>query len=431
MTETQVSEINGILDHLVRKEKSAIALIGDLQEKFCSQVRAERAKLPYSINLLDEIHADENAHSRIFLKLVGFHKDSEYSILRSFLKTLGPPFSELEVKTPILTAEKDRIDLRIRDLDFSIIIENKINGAGDQETQLERYIKKERNGGVAESGIYILYLTNDGGSPIESSISERRRREFGLRYKEINYYDHIYPFLKKEVLEHVELLAGDSSVTHLRSALNQYIDYLEGRFNCRHEETEMRESIARLLEEEFKISDPEISFKKKIQIICEKQEYLSEMVNYIPELERRALAVRLNQCKDEILSHEHKGIGKKVGYGRFGLAETGIRFFPEAWDTRYAVTIEFAAEYSELFVGIEDLSSSSYQQPPTNPLYAKIEHELGDSVGPSDHWLYAKYIAAKHQEVLDLFSDQDYMKTIFMEIDLITGNDVVTSLLNQ
>lgn len=431
MNGTQVGEINRILNLLGRIEIAAITSIAGFQEKFCSEVKVQRAKLPYSINLLDEIHADENAHSRIFLKLLAFYEDDEYSILCAFLKSLGSPFSELVVKTPTLTAEKDRIDLRIRDRDFSVIIENKINGAVDQEAQLERYIQKEMSTKIAESRIYVLYLTNDGGSPIESSMSERRRREFGLRYKEINYRDHVYPFLKNEGLKLVEMSAGNHLVTHLRSALHQYIDYLEGRFNCRPEETEMRESIARMLEEEFKISDPEMPFNRKVQIIQEKREYLTEMLNHIPELERRALAERLNQCKDEILSHDHMGISKKEGYGHFGLAETGIRFSPEAWDTRYAVTVEFAAEYSELFVGIEDQSSSSYQQPPTNPLYGKIEYELGKSVGPSDHWLYAKYIAEKHQEVIDLFSSQDYQKKIFIEIDQIINNAVVTNLLKK
>ena len=33
----------------------------------------ERQKLPYNFNLIDELHANENAHTRILLKLLNYN----------------------------------------------------------------------------------------------------------------------------------------------------------------------------------------------------------------------------------------------------------------------------------------------------------------------------------------------------------------------
>ena len=43
---------------------------------------------PYNINIIDELHADENAHSRILMKLLQFNEDKSFPILDSFLKEL-------------------------------------------------------------------------------------------------------------------------------------------------------------------------------------------------------------------------------------------------------------------------------------------------------------------------------------------------------
>ena len=45
----------------------------------------ERQKLPYNFNLIDELHANENAHTRILLKLLNYNISEEYAFLKSFL----------------------------------------------------------------------------------------------------------------------------------------------------------------------------------------------------------------------------------------------------------------------------------------------------------------------------------------------------------
>ena len=55
----------------------------------------EKVHLPYHINLIDELHANENAHSRIFAKLLRYKEHNKYPFLEKFLKFLSHhPFSK-------------------------------------------------------------------------------------------------------------------------------------------------------------------------------------------------------------------------------------------------------------------------------------------------------------------------------------------------
>ena len=45
----------------------------------------EHQKLPYHFNLIDELHANENAHTRILLKLLSYNISGEYVFFKSFI----------------------------------------------------------------------------------------------------------------------------------------------------------------------------------------------------------------------------------------------------------------------------------------------------------------------------------------------------------
>ena len=112
--------------------------------------------LPYHINVIDELHIDENAHSRILCKLLHYKNSvsGEYEILHSLLdyvrkKTKDNTFDCIEFSNPTITQEKARIDLWIRDQEtgYAAILENKVYNAQDQEEQLSRYIQRTMNDG--------------------------------------------------------------------------------------------------------------------------------------------------------------------------------------------------------------------------------------------------------------------------------------------
>ena len=71
--------------------------------------------------------------------------------------------------------EENHIDILIRSFkqgnQFAIIIENKINNAGDQEKQLEHYYEEvQKRCDLSNNQILVIYLTPDGRQPTDYSI---------------------------------------------------------------------------------------------------------------------------------------------------------------------------------------------------------------------------------------------------------------------
>lgn len=192
----------------------------------------------YNANIITELHANENAHSRILRMFLQYDDGKkEYPILRKFLEipNVKKVLGDKEFKSPIFSNEQERIDVLIEEpRSFAIIVENKIKGATDQERQLERYIESV-NGqhDISYDNIYAIYLTDSGDKEVsDDSFTDVAKKCLGYkdendmgRFVPMNYRYDILPWLEKEVLpnciEKEELLI---------SALKQYIDYLKCMF---------------------------------------------------------------------------------------------------------------------------------------------------------------------------------------------------------
>lgn len=129
-------------------------------------------------NVLDFFHIDETLHSR----LLGFFLDKRAThgqgdlFLKKFIERLG--YTDYEKGKWNVTIEKQKIDILIeRKYPFStIIIENKSNGAYDQENQIYRYwhkaiYLKNKNESADKDKYKIIYLvSNDGKLPSQNTI---------------------------------------------------------------------------------------------------------------------------------------------------------------------------------------------------------------------------------------------------------------------
>lgn len=200
-----------------------------------------KSKLPYHINLIDELHADENAHTRILIKLLKYKEENNYPILNSFLGLLSSYCSEIPdfIKYPEIKFGKDYIDGSIKGFDsygnkFGIIIENKIHWAKDQNQQIERYIESFKND-IPVKNIYVVYLTSNGFKKVDnSSLTSKAKFDLDVtdddngRFIPINYRDDILPWLKEIVLPNCKI-----KEEYLLSAVQQYIDHLEGLLSLR------------------------------------------------------------------------------------------------------------------------------------------------------------------------------------------------------
>lgn len=114
-------------------------------------------------------------------------------------------------KTDLIEKTGGRLDIFIKDKGgFNIIIENKIH-AGDQEAQIERYCKHEKNNSV------VFYLTLEGDEPV---LKSKGSLESGDDFFLLSYREHIINWLELCLKE-----ATDKPI--LRETIKQYIILLK------------------------------------------------------------------------------------------------------------------------------------------------------------------------------------------------------------
>ena len=90
--------------------------------KFHKDIQEIKSKMPYSMNVIDLLHANENAHSRILLWLLKYKRNDRYILLESFFKMLSKFVSlNLNINDPYLNCEEKtdfgrRVDLFITNI---------------------------------------------------------------------------------------------------------------------------------------------------------------------------------------------------------------------------------------------------------------------------------------------------------------------------
>ncbi len=249
-----------------------------------------KAKQPYHINVIDELHANENANSRILAKLFQFQNEAgQYEILQSFLNYLqnnsrSKEFSRISIDNPTITQEEERIDIWIRDTEYAIIMENKIYDANDQDAQLARYITKTENKGYPLENIFVIYLPSSTYEPSDQTwilVDDKGNEhnyapEFENRYLNLSFRDHIYPWLKHDIVPNVR-----QKDFYLLNALNQYVDYLEGMFYLRENNKKLNMEIQELLSQKLEL-DKKPSLEEKYKVVNQK---ISDIKDIISQLE--------------------------------------------------------------------------------------------------------------------------------------------------
>jgi hypothetical protein len=257
--------------------------INKLSTDFMEIYEREEKELPYQINLIDELHAKENAHSRILNKLLqrNVKGDSKkFEILRSLIQYItkkhpDKEFKNIKIEEPNIMSEKQHIDLWICDKGYAIIFENKIHWAKDQKKQLSRYIEETLKTYKKEQ-IYLIYLSPISNKDPEEQSWGEYKEDFKNRYLKLSFKDDILTWLKDDVLPNIR-----RKDTLLSSALDQYIDYLEGLFSLRTINNKMNMELQNFIRERLKLQDsPEID----ITILNKKKDEFTKVINQIDSL---------------------------------------------------------------------------------------------------------------------------------------------------
>ena len=210
-------------------------------------------EFPYQVNLLDEIHANENAHTRILTALLRYIRNGKHVILESYVDMALrlQNLQSLTIEKPIINFNDDFIDCFIYEVGkYAIIIENKIHWAVDQDKQIDRYISTALARGIPQNQIYVIYLTSDGKKEVSNySYSEESKILLGNRFITMNYRDNVLPWLINDILPDCPI-KEDNLIT----AIKQYIDHLMGMFGLRNNQQDTISSITKDMENILGIS---------------------------------------------------------------------------------------------------------------------------------------------------------------------------------
>ncbi len=277
--------------------------VKNLIATYIEATKKNKIFLKYNLNILDEIHANENAHTRILLRILDYINDNGQKIfLKYFIDMLNTTLTSSisitgnELNCCDISGQFAFIDGYITTENSAIIIENKINNAIDQYHQLENYINTSKMK-YEKSHIYVVYLTENGSKkPSEDSLTKNAKEWLGYesenkkgRFIEINYRDHILNFLDRCLKEIYTSDATDEEI--LSSALIQYKNYLEGRFGMRKNEIEYNEKM-----DEDILQALELKSESPLKRFDEIEKIKNEMINTLDRIKfapRRTLAEQI------------------------------------------------------------------------------------------------------------------------------------------
>lgn len=259
-------------------------------ESLYNKINEIRKKYPYDINVIDELHINENAHSRILCKILKYkNENGKYEFLTYLIKYIiknckKDSFKDIVVRNPTITQEEGRIDLWIRDDNYAIIIENKFYNATDQAEQISRYINKtikDSSGNyINGDNIFVIYLSQSGQEP-ESQSWGNYKEAFCNRYVNLSFKTDMLDWLKNYVLPNVKY-----KEEFLRCSIFEYIDYIEGFFNLRERDKKMGNEIHKEILKACGISDSS-DRKDCVKKLQEEINKLNEAISDINQLKEK------------------------------------------------------------------------------------------------------------------------------------------------
>ena len=204
---------------------------------------------PFHLNVIEAAcHGKfkETGHSLVLADMLR-HPAIQSSFLERFLD-LKPDYLKV-------TAETNRVDVALKGEDVFIIVENKVNAAEEQSSQVYRYVHEIaiKKLGYDLSQIYVLYLnpTNHNPPSAYSLCDEKNENnvfeELGKEhYKVLSY--------KYDVMDWLRTISVNNE-PHIVSALNQYIDFLENKFHTSLLDIDMNNEIKDFLLKELQVDN--------------------------------------------------------------------------------------------------------------------------------------------------------------------------------
>lgn len=191
-------------------------------------------------NLFENIGLNENQHTSLLKKLLsttGKHNQQDL-FLRTFLESIGITYccEKWRIEKEQKSGKKGRIDLLLQADNKIVIIENKINGAKNQNNQLYRYWKNHIfNKKITE--VKMIYLVKSKVNYDIKMLSDSISKPDCPTYKKqpdlpekllinievVGYKEDIVPWL----INCQKQLPISGDIQRLSVTLDQYIEFLQ------------------------------------------------------------------------------------------------------------------------------------------------------------------------------------------------------------
>lgn len=325
------------LSNTKSKAFQSIAFLNLFTQKF----EKEKSKLPYRLNLLDDLSTNENAHSKLLIRILQYKP-----ALIHFLNYINSEnkynfiFETSLIDKPILTYEKMRIDGLIREFKkYAIIIENKIHNAVEQKHQIGRYIEKCESIGFDKKQIYIVYLTRtDKDTHSEQTWGEKYKLiDFNYRYTLLSYESKILPWLES----FLNTLSTKEEL--IKSSIVQYIDHLKHIFNNKQIYKNMNKELQEFLIKELKLNNDYVEI---IQEVDQKIDDINSLKVQLEELRSISIDNLFSKWRDNL---EADFNGYEIFFEKEkSLIKTGIKV--QYLENTFSILIEY--NYKSIYYGI-------------------------------------------------------------------------------
>lgn len=357
-----------------------------LAESYNEEREKKLGKLPFRYNVLEEVRVNENAHTRLLMRLLEYKRARQH-----FFDYLGKGFASLEMPNPKITAEKHRIDGLIQEEGkYAIIIENKVCGAVDQEGQLGRYIdlcvgdlkyEKEQ--------IYILYLVDRPGKEPSEQTWVGYQEEFEGRTLVLSYTEDIIPWMQK-FLDALESNKQEKEKL-LLSGVTQYLDYLKMTFmNSHHIDMEewLKEYIAEKVSRAKKVSHDkaELSERQIIDALTPDIDVLKVLLSDAKRLRARSyLEIWKGEIEDSYKKKaENVSVSQALEGENLDYPKIRIPYQLDEDEAPFDVLVEFGVEEDKVYVGLSKYRNATAKQ--DSSLREKLEKGLWEGSPEDPAW---------------------------------------------
>lgn len=267
-----ISLSNSIFQHKLYGLKLGICISQQVSEI----VKRHLSVRPFHLNVIEAAchgRFKETGHSLVLADMLK-HPVIQCSFLERFLN--------LEYNHLAVTAETDRVDVALKGEEVFVIIENKVNAAEEQRSQVYRYVHEIGidKYGYNLSQIYVIYLNpTNHHSPSNYSLCDENGEN--NVFTELGEEHHAVLSYKDDITEWLQCLSV-SNEPHIDSALDQYIDFLENKFHTTPLDRVMNNEIKELLLKELHVENN--SMEEQIQALENQYEKTEELLRSIENL---------------------------------------------------------------------------------------------------------------------------------------------------